>query len=300
MLTPIKKTIDMGEGRVITLETGKLAKQADGAVELRLNNTMLLATVVSAKEAGEGVDFMPLTVEYKEKFSAAGRFPGGFTRREGRASDYEILTSRLVDRVLRPLFPDNYHAETFVNVIMFSSDGEDMPDALAGLAASAALAVSDIPFNGPIGEVRVARIDGKFVINPTFSELEKADMDLMVGATYDNIMMVEGEMNEVGEEDLLNALKVAHDAIKIQCKAQMEFAEEVGSTVKREYCHEVNDEELRAKVKEVCYDKAYAIAKAGCADKHWRADSFEAICNEFIESIPEEEREEKTPLVTRY
>ena len=294
MLTPIKKTIDMGDGRVITLETGKLAKQADGAVELRLNNTMLLATVVSAKEAGEGVDFMPLTVEYKEKFSAAGRFPGGFTKREGRASDYEILTSRLVDRVLRPLFPDNYHAETFVNVIMFSSDGEDMPDALAGLAASAALAVSDIPFNGPIGEVRVARIDGKFVINPTFSELEKADMDLMVGATYDNIMMVEGEMDEVGESDLLEALKAAHEAIKIQCKAQMEFAEEVGSTVKREYCHEVNDEELRAKVKEVCYDKAYAIAKAGCAD------SFEAICNEFIESIPEEEREEKTPLIKRY
>ena len=300
MVTPIKKTIDLGDGRVITLETGKLAKQADGAVELRLNNTMLLATVVSAKEAGEGVDFMPLTVEYKEKFSAAGRFPGGFTKREGRASDYEILTSRLVDRVLRPLFPDNYHAETFVNVIMFSSDGEDMPDALAGLAASAALAVSDIPFNGPIGEVRVARIDGKFVINPTFSELEKADMDLMVGATYDNIMMVEGEMDEVGESDLLEALKAAHEAIKIQCKAQMEFAEEVGSTVKREYCHEVNDEELRAKVKEVCYDKAYAIAKAGCADKHWRADSFEAICNEFIESIPEEEREEKTPLIKRY
>ena len=228
MLTPIKKTIDMGEGRVITLETGKLAKQADGAVELRLNNTMLLATVVSAKEAGEGVDFMPLTVEYKEKFSAAGRFPGGFTRREGRASDYEILTSRLVDRVLRPLFPDNYHAETFVNVIMFSSDGEDMPDALAGLAASAALAVSDIPFNGPIGEVRVARIDGKFVINPTFSELEKADMDLMVGATYDNIMMVEGEMDEVGESDLLEALKAAHEAIKLHCTAPLEFAAEVG------------------------------------------------------------------------
>ena len=300
MVTPIKKTIDLGDGRVITLETGKLAKQADGAVELRLNNTMLLATVVSAKEAGEGVDFMPLTVEYKEKFSAAGRFPGGFTKREGRASDYEILTSRLVDRVLRPLFPDNYHAETFVNVIMFSSDGEDMPDALAGLAASAALAVSDIPFNGPIGEVRVARIDGQFVINPTFSELEKADMDLMVGATYDNIMMVEGEMNEVGEDDLLEALKAAHAAIKIQCKAQMEFAEEVGSTVKREYCHEVNDEELRAKVKEVCYDKAYAVAKAGCADKHWRADSFGAICDEFIESLPEEEREEKAPLVQRY
>lgn len=300
MLNPIKKTIDLGDGRVITLETGKLAKQADGAVELRLNNTMILATVVSAKEAGEGVDFMPLTVEYKEKFSAFGRFPGGFTKREGRASDYEILTARLVDRVLRPLFPDNYHAETFVNVILFSSDGEDMPDALAGLAASAALAVSDIPFNGPIGEVRVARIAGEYVINPTFSQLKEADMDLMVGATYDNIMMVEGEMEEVSEDDLLGALKAAHDAIKLQCKAQMEFAEEVGSTVKREYCHEINDEELRAKVKEVCYDKAYEVAKAGCADKHWRLEHFEAICNDFIESIPEEEREEKTPLIKRY
>ena len=300
MVTPTKKTIELGDGRVITLETGKLAKQADGAVELRMNNTMLLATVVSAKEAGEGVDFMPLQVEYKEKFSAFGRFPGGFQKREGRASDYEILTARLVDRVLRPLFPDNYHADTFVNIILFSSDGQDMPDALAGLAASAAIAVSDIPFNGPISEVRVARIDGQFVINPTFDQLEKADMDLMVGATYDNIMMVEGEMDEVSETDLLNALKAAHEAIKIQCKAQMEFAEEVGSTVKREYCHEVNDEELRQKVWDTCYDKAYAIAKAGSADKHWRNDSFEAICNEYIESIPEEEREEKTPLVKRY
>ena len=299
MVTPTKKTIDLGDGRVITLETGKLAKQADGAVELRMNNTMLLATVVSAKEAGEGVDFMPLQVEYKEKFSAFGRFPGGFQKREGRASDYEILTARLVDRVLRPLFPDNYHADTFVNIILFSSDGVDMPDALAGLAASAAIAVSDVPFNGPISEVRVARIDGQFVINPTFDQLKTADMDLMVGATYDNIMMVEGEMDEVSEADLLEALKVAHEAIKVQCTAQMELAKELG-VVKREYCHEVNDEELRAKVKEACYDKAYAIAKTGSADKHWRNDSFEAICNEFIESIPEEEREEKTPLVQRY
>ena len=300
MVTPIKKTIDLGDGRVITLETGKLAKQADGAVELRMNNTMLLATVVSAKEAGEGVDFMPLQGEYKEKFSAFGRFPGGFQKREGRASDYEILTARLVDRVLRPLFPENYHADTFVNIIMFSSDGVDMPDALAGLAASAALAVSDIPFNGPISEVRVARVEGEFVINPTFEQLEKADMDLMVGATYENIMMVEGEMNEVSEAELLEALKTAHEAIKVQCKAQMELAEEVGSTTKREYCHEVNDEDLRKQVWDTCYDKAYKIAQAGSADKHWRQDSFDAICNEFIEAIPEEEREEKTPLVKRY
>ncbi|MDO5771062.1 MAG: polyribonucleotide nucleotidyltransferase [Bacteroidales bacterium] len=300
MVTPIKKTIDLGDGRVITLETGKLAKQADGAVELRMNNTMLLATVVSAKEAGEGVDFMPLQVEYKEKFSAFGRFPGGFQKREGRASDYEILTARLVDRVLRPLFPENYHADTFVNIIMFSSDGVDMPDALAGLAASAALAVSDIPFNGPISEVRVARVEGEFVINPTFEQLEKADIDLMVGATYENIMMVEGEMNEVSEAELLEALKTAHEAIKVQCKAQMELAEEVGSTTKREYCHEVNDEDLRKQVWDTCYDKAYKIAQAGSADKHWRQDSFDAICNEFIEAIPEEEREEKTPLVKRY
>ena len=300
MVTPIKKTIELGDGRVITLETGKLAKQADGAVELRMNNTMLLATVVSAKEAGEGVDFMPLQVEYKEKFSAFGRFPGGFTKREGRASDYEILTARLVDRVLRPLFPENYHADTFVNIILFSSDGEDMPDALAGLAASAAIAVSDIPFNGPISEVRVARIDGKFVINPTFKELEKADMDLMVGATYENIMMVEGEMDEVSESDLLEALKTAHEAIKVQCKAVMEFAEMAGATVKREYCHEINDEDLRKQVWDACYDKAYKIAQAGCADKHWRNDSFAAICDEFLETLPEEEKEEKTPLVKRY
>ncbi len=300
MVNPIKKTIELSDGRVITLETGKLAKQADGAVELRMGNTMLLATVCSAKEAGEGVDFMPLQVEYKEKFSAAGRFPGGFLKREGRASDYEILTARLVDRVLRPLFPDNYHADTFVNITMYSSDGVEMPDALAGLAASAAIAVSDIPFNGPISEVRVARVDGEFVINPNFEQLEKADMELMVGATYDNIMMVEGEMDEVSEAELLEALKTAHEAIKKQCIAQQELAEAVGSTVKREYCHEVNDEDLRKDVHEKCYDKAYAIAKAGCADKHWRNDSFAAICDEYIESLPEEERDEKTALVKRY
>ncbi len=299
-MNPIKKTITLADGRTITLETGKLAKQADGAVELRMGNTMLLATVVSAKEAGEGVDFMPLTVEYKEKFSSNGRFPGGFLKREGRASDYEILTSRLVDRVLRPLFPDNYHADTFVNITMYSADGIEMPDALAGLAASAAIAVSDIPFNGPISEVRVARIDGEFVINPNFEQLERADMELMVGATYDNIMMVEGEMNEVSEADLLAALKAAHDAIKEQCKVQLELAEAAGATVKREYCHEVNDEELRKDVHDKCYDKAYAIAKAGSADKHWRIDSLDAICQEYIDSLPEEERDEKTPLVKRY
>lgn len=296
----VKKTIDLGDGRTITIETGKLAKQADGAVEVRMGNTMLLATVCSAKEAGEGVDFMPLQVEYKEKFSAFGRFPGGFTKREGRASDYEILTARLVDRVLRPLFPDNYHADTFVNITMFSSDGVDIPDALAGLAASAALAVSDIPFNGPISEVRVARIDGKFRINPTFAELERADMDLMVGATYENIMMVEGEMDEVSEQDLLEALKAAHEAIKVHCLMQKELAEAVGSTVKREYCHEVNDEELRADVKAKCYDKAYAVARQGNADKHARQDAFDAICQEYIDAMPEEGREEKEPLVRRY
>ena len=299
MLNPIKKTISLPDGREITVETGKLAKQADGAVEVRMGGTMLLATVVSAKEAGEGVDFMPLQVEYKEKFSSFGRFPGGFLKREGRASDYEILTARLVDRVLRPLFPDNYHADTFVNITLYSTDGVDIPDSLASLAASAALMVSDVPFNGPISEVRVARVDGQFVIDPTFEQLEKADMELMVGATYDNIMMVEGEMNEVSEAELLAALKSAHDAIKVQCKAQLELAEAVGA-VKREYCHEVNDEALRADVHEKCYDKAYAVAKAGCADKHWRADSFEAICNEYIESLPEEERDEKAPLVKRY
>lgn len=300
MINPIKKTIELSDGRTITIETGKLAKQADGAVEVRMGNTMLLATVVSAQEAGEGVDFMPLQVEYKEKFSAFGRFPGGFTKREGRASDYEILTSRLVDRVLRPLFPDNYHADTFVNIILFSSDGKDMPDALAGLAASAALAVSDIPFNGPISEVRVARIDGQFKINPTFEELAKADIDLMVGATIDNIMMVEGEMDEVSEAELLEALKFAHEAIKVQCQVQIELAEAVGSTVKRTYCHEVNDEELRKDVWEKCYDKAYEIACSGNTNKHERMAAFDGIVEDYLAAMDPEAAAEKEALVKRY
>ena len=300
MINPIVKTIELPDGRTITLETGKLAKQADGSVMLRMGNTMLLATVCAAKDAVPGTDFMPLQVEYKEKFAAFGRFPGGFTKREGRASDYEILTCRLVDRALRPLFPDNYHAEVYVNIILFSADGVDMPDALAGLAASAALAVSDIPFNGPISEVRVARIDGQFVINPTFEQLEKADMDLMVAATYENIMMVEGEMHEVSEAELLEAMKVAHEAIKIHCKAQMELTEEVGKTVKREYNHEVNDEDLRKAVREACYDKAYAVAASGNNNKHERFAAFEAIREEFKAQFSEEELDEKAALIDRY
>ncbi len=300
MINPIVKTIELPDGRTITLETGKLAKQADGSVMLRMGNTMLLATVCAAKDAVPGTDFMPLQVEYKEKYSAFGRFPGGFTKREGKASDYEILTCRLVDRALRPLFPDNFHAEVYVNIILFSADGVDMPDALAGLAASAALAVSDIPFNGPISEVRVARIDGQFVINPTFEQLEKADMDLMVAATYENIMMVEGEMDEVSEQDLLEALKAAHEAIKVHCKAQMELMEEVGSTVKREYCHEENDEELRKAVHDACYEKAYAIAASGNRNKHERGEAFEAVREEFKAQYTEEELEEKEALINRY
>ncbi|MBE6275341.1 MAG: polyribonucleotide nucleotidyltransferase [Bacteroides sp.] len=300
MMNPIVKTIELPDGRTITLETGKLAKQADGSVMLRMGNTVLLATVCAAKDAVPGTDFMPLQVEYKEKYSAFGRFPGGFTKREGKASDYEILTCRLVDRALRPLFPDNFHAEVYVNIILFSADGVDMPDALAGLAASAALAVSDIPFNGPISEVRVARIDGQFVINPTFGQLEKADMDLMVAATYENIMMVEGEMNEVSEQDLLEALKVAHEAIKVHCKAQMELMEEVGSTVKREYCHEENDEELRKAVHDACYEKAYAIAASGNRNKHERGEAFEAVREEFKAQFTEEELEEKEALINKY
>ncbi|MDO5460990.1 MAG: polyribonucleotide nucleotidyltransferase [Bacteroidales bacterium] len=296
----VTKNVALPDGRVITIETGKLAKQADGSVMLRLGNTMLLATVCAAKDAVPGTDFMPLQVEYKEKYAAFGRFPGGFTRREGKASDYEILTCRLVDRALRPLFPDNYHAEVYVNIVLFSADGVDMPDALAGLAASAALAVSDIPFGGPISEVRVARIGGEFVVNPTFTQLEEADMDIMVAATYDNIMMVEGEMKEVSENDLLEAMKVAHEAIKVHCKAQMELMEEVGSTVKREYCHEVNDEELRAQVHEACYAKAYAVAASGNNDKHGRGEAFEAIKEEFKAQFTEEELEEKGALIDRY
>ncbi len=300
MINPIVKTIELGDGRTITLETGKLAKQADGAVMLRMGNTMLLATVCAAKDAVPGTDFMPLQVEYKEKYAAFGRYPGGFTKREGKASDYEILTCRLVDRALRPLFPDNYHAEVFVTINLYSADGVDMPDALAGLAASAALAVSDIPFNGPISEVRVVRIDGQFKINPTFEELERADMDIIVAATAENIMMVEGEMDEVSEQDLLEAMKFAHDAIKVHCRAQMELMEAVGKTVKREYCHEENDEELRQAVRNACYAKAYAVAQSGNNNKHERGNAFEAIKEEFKAQYTEEELAEKGALIDRY
>ena len=299
MINPVNKTITLPDGRTITIETGKLAKQADGAVTVTMGSTVLLAAVTAAKEAKPDVDFMPLQVEYKEKFSAIGRFPGGFTRREGRASDYEILTCRLVDRALRPLFPDDYHAEVYVNIILFSSDGVDMPDALAGLAASAALVVSDIPFGGPISEVRVARIDGEFVVNPTFEQLERADIDLMVAATLDNIMMVEGEMEEVQEEEMLEAIKVAHEAIKVQCQAQLELSEAVGKMVKREYPAEEQDEELRERMQRELYDKIYKVATAG-TDKHARGDAFEAIVEEFKAQFTEEELEEKGMIIDRY
>ncbi len=295
----IEKSITLHDGRVITLETGKLAKQADGAVMLKMGNTMILATVVSAQEAGPDVDFMPLSVDYKEKFSAIGRFPGGFTRREGKASDYEVLVSRLIDRALRPLFPDDYHAETFVQVTLYSADPESMPDSLAGLAASAAIAVSDIPFHGPISEVRVARIQGEFVINPTCSQLKEADLDIMVGATYENIMMVEGEMSEVSEKEMLDAIKFAHLAIKDQCLVQKELAEAVGKA-KRTYCHEVNDEELRKDVWDKCYQKAYDVARQCNADKHLRGELLNRVCEEYMESLPEEERDAKKMMVARY
>ncbi len=300
MIKPITKSIALGDGRTITLETGKLAKQADGAVMLRMNNTMILAAVCAAKDAKPDVDFMPLQVEYKEKFSANGRFPGGFQKREARPSDYEILTCRLVDRALRPLFPDDYHADVFVTLTLFSADGEDIPDALAGLAASAALSVSDIPFNGPISEVRVARVDGQFIINPTFSQLAQADMDIVVGATMDNIMMVEGEMKEVSEAEMLEAIKVAHEAIKVQCQAQIELMEECGKTVKREYCHEVNDEDLKKDIWAKCYDKAYAVATSCNTNKHERSDNFAAIVEEYKAQLTEEELAEKGSLIGRY
>ena len=302
----ITKTVSLPDGREISIETGRLAKQADGSVMLRMGNTMLLATVCAAKDAVPGTDFMPLQVEYREKYSANGRFPGGFTRREGKASDEEILTCRLVDRALRPLFPSNYHAEVYVNVIVFSADGQDMPDALAGFAASAALAASDIPFEGPISEVRVARIDGEFVINPTFQQLKQADMDLMVGATEENIMMVEGEMKEVSEQDLLEALKAAHAAIKPQCQLQKELMKELGTDVKREYCHEVNDDELKADITAKCYQPAYDVTKQGL-EKHERSDAFEKIREDYKEAyaaahtdLTEDELEEKYALVDRY
>ena len=278
----ITKNIQLPDGRTITIETGKVAKQTDGSVMLRMNNTVLLATVCAAKDAVPGTDFMPLQVDYREQYAAAGRFPGGFTKREGKPSDNEILTSRLVDRVLRPLFPADYHAEVFVNVMLFSADGVDQPDALAGFAASAALACSDIPFECPISEVRVARVDGQFVVNPTKEQMKNADMDIMVGASAENIMMVEGEMDEVSEQDLLDALKVAMDAIRPMCELQSELSRELGKDVKREYCHETNDDALRDMVRRECYDKAYEVV-GKALEKQERADAFEQIVATFKE-----------------
>ncbi len=295
----VKKTIQLSDGRTIEIETGKLAKQADGSVVVKMGKTMLLAAVTCAKDAKENVDFMPLQVDYKEKFAAAGRFPGGFMKREGKASDSEILVARLIDRALRPLFPDDFHAEVFVTVNLISAEKDIQPDAIAGLAASAAIAVSDIPFNGPISEVRVARINGEYCINPNFSQMADADLDIMVAATIDNIMMVEGEMKEVSEAVMLGAIKFAHEEIKKQCQAQLELMEEVGKTQKREYCHETNDEALRAACHEYCYNKCYEIAKSGTS-KHERGDAFEAVHQAFLETIPEEEREEKAFMVARY
>ncbi len=296
----ITKSFDLGDGRIISIETGKLAKQADGAVVVKMNDTMLLATVVARKDAQENVDFMPLSVEYREKYAAAGRFPGGFFKRETRPSDYEVLISRLIDRVLRPLFPGDYHAEVQVLVTLISSDNNVMPDALAGLAASAAIAVSDIPFNGPISEVRVGRISGKYIINPSVKEITDLDMDIMVGATEENIMMVEGEMKEVSEDDMIEALKIAHDAIKIQCRIQKELAAEVDkASTKRQYCHETNDEELKEQLRKAVYNQLYAIAKSGTG-KQERNEAFDKVKTGFIDLLPEEVRKEKAFMIDRY
>ena len=303
----ITKTLQLADGRNITIETGKVAKQADGAAVIRMGNTVLLATVCAAKEAVPGTDFMPLQVDYREQYAAAGRFPGGFTKREGKANDDEILTSRLVDRVLRPLFPSDYHTEVFVTVMLLSADGVDMPDALAGFAASVAMQCSDIPIEHPISEVRVARVNGEYIIDPTFEQMEEADMDIMVGATKDNIMMVEGEMDEVSEQDLINALKAAHDAIKPMCEIQEELAKELGTDVKREYCDEVNDEELREQVKKETYDACYAQAQSGDKDKKHREEVYDKIKSDFIErydaahtDLSEDDLEEKHAQIERY
>ncbi len=293
------KTITLDDGREIVLETGRLARQADGSVLLRMGRTMLLATVVSAKEAKEDVDFMPLSVDYKEKFASLGRIPGGFLKREARPSDYEILIARLVDRVLRPLFPEDYHADTFVNINLISADKDTMPDALAGLAASAALAVSDVPIQEVISEVRVGRLNGEFIINPGFSQVEECDIDIIVGATKDNIMMVEGEMKEVSEKEMLEAIQFAHEAIKKQCIAQEEMAKDLG-VVKREYAREVEDEELKEKVRKETYDKVYEIARQAIPDKHKRSEAFDAVRDAFLEQYSEEERAEVEKLVKRY
>ena len=302
----ITKTVSLPDGRTISIETGKVAKQADGSVWLRMGNTVLLATVCAAKDAVPGTDFMPLQVDYRELYASAGRFPGGFTKREGKPSDNEILTSRLVDRVLRPLFPSNYHAEVYVNILLFSADGVDQPDALAGFAASAALACSDIPFECPISEVRVARVNGEYVIDPTFEQMKEADMDLMVGASAENIMMVEGEMKEVSEQDLLGALKAAMDAIRPMCELQTELSKELGKDVKREYCHEVNDEELREQIAKELYQPAYDVTKQAL-EKQARAEAFEKIITDFKEAyaaahtdLSEDELAEKNELMDRY
>ena len=302
----ITKSVQLPDGRTITIETGKVAKQADGAAVLRMGNTVLLATVCAAKDAVPGTDFMPLQVDYREQYSAAGRFPGGFTKREGKASDEEILTSRLVDRALRPLFPSNYHAEVYVQVMLLSADGVDQPDALAGFAASAAMACSDIPFEYYISEVRVARINGEYVVNPTFQQMEEADMDIMVGATKENIMMVEGEMKEVSEQDLIGALKAAAEAIKPMCELQYELAKEKGTDVKREYDHEINDEELREQIKSELYKPAYDINHQAL-EKHARQDAFDKVLADFLEKydaahtdLSEEDLEEKHAEATRY
>ena len=302
----ITKTVQLPDGRTISIETGKVAKQADGSCVLRMGNTVLLATVCAAKDAVPGTDFMPLQVEYREQYAAAGRFPGGFTKREGKASDNEILTCRLVDRALRPLFPADFHAEVYVNIILFSADGVDQPDALAGFAASCALACSDIPFECPISEVRVARINGEYVINPTFEQMKEADMDLMVGASAENIMMVEGEMKEVSEQDLLGALKAAQEAIRPMCELQTELSKELGTDVKREYCHEVNDEDLRKQINDELYPKAYEVVKEAL-DKQARQDAFDKILSDFQEAynaahtdLTEEELEEKAALMDKY
>ena len=302
----ITKTIQLADGRTITIETGKVAKQADGSVMLRMGNTVLLATVCAAKDAVPGTDFMPLQVDYREQYSAAGRFPGGFTKREGKAGDNEILTSRLVDRVLRPLFPSNYHAEVYVNIMLLSADGVDQPDALAGFAASAALACSDIPFECPRSEVRVARINGEYVINPTFQQMEEADMDIMVGASAENIMMVEGEMKEVTEQDMIGALKAAMEAIKPMCELQTALSKELGTDVKREYDHEVNDEELREQMNKELYQAAYDVTKQAL-EKHARQEAFDKILTDFKEAyntahadMSEDELEEKAAMMDRY
>jgi polyribonucleotide nucleotidyltransferase len=293
-------TFDIGDGRMITLETGKLAKQADGSVVVKMGNTMILATVVSNKDAKDGVDFLPLTVDYQEKYASVGRFPGGFLKREARLSDYEVLISRIVDRAMRPLFPEDYHADTQIQLSLISSDKKTMPDALVGLAASAAVAVSDIPFNGPISEVRVGKIDGKLVINPTIDQLEKSTIDMIIAASKSDILMVEGEMSEISEAEMLEAIKFAHEAIKLQINAINEFAEKAGLKVKREYCHENNDWDLRDKVAAATYQKVYDVAKSGNANKNERKAAFKAILEEYKATLSAEELAEKGSLINKY